>query len=51
MAVCAFCNAEETQLHINGKPICLKCEEKRVQGELRMSPPVQQEPPHRPDVD
>ena len=50
MAVCALCNAEETQLYINEIPICLKCEEKRMRGELRVPPTAKQEPPHRPDA-
>ncbi len=29
MPICAFCKSEETQLHLNGTPICLRCEEKR----------------------
>ena len=44
MAVCALCNAEETQLYVNGVPVCLKCEEKKMQGAPPSIPPVNQEP-------
>jgi hypothetical protein len=29
MPICAFCKSEETQVHLNGTPICIQCEEKR----------------------
>ena len=29
MPVCAYCKAEQTQLHVNGIPVCVKCEMKR----------------------
>jgi hypothetical protein len=28
MPICGFCKSEETQLHLNGIPFCLKCDEK-----------------------
>ncbi len=29
MPICVFCKTEETQLYLNGTPICIQCEEKR----------------------
>jgi hypothetical protein len=29
MATCAYCKAEETDLHENGVPICLRCADRR----------------------
>jgi hypothetical protein len=29
MATCAYCETQETQLHENGVPICLKCSDER----------------------
>ena len=37
MATCAYCKTEETQLHENGVPICLKCSDTPT---TRRTPPV-----------
>ncbi len=34
MSICAFCKSEETQLHVNGIPRCVKCDEKRKPGNV-----------------
>jgi hypothetical protein len=50
MPICAFCKFEETQLHVNGVPICVNCEEKRTREAIPIQKSPHQEPPHRPEA-
>ena len=38
MATCAHCETEETQLHENGVPICLKCSDRSTLREPVLAP-------------